>query len=199
MGPITVFDKSFLQSLTVDESVFFDHFFNPVTSPLFFIETLADLEKAVRQGRTPEREVTLRDQIDESVHSDRLIAALCTTFSILALLLTCVGLYGALAFNVARRTGEIGIRMALGAHPRDILQSVLGQGMRLTVTGLVLGIVAALSAGSLLTSILFGVKQTDPLVFLAVSAVLLSAAVLACYLPARRAMHLDPLSALRHE
>ncbi|MGA7853414.1 MAG: FtsX-like permease family protein [Candidatus Acidiferrales bacterium] len=199
MGPITVFDKSFLQSLTVDESVFFDHFFNPVTSPLFFIETLADLEKAVRQGRTPEQEVTLRDQIDESLHSDRLIAALCTTFSILALLLTCVGLYGALAFNVARRTGEIGIRMALGAHPRDILQSVLGQGMRLTVTGLVLGIVAALSAGSLLTSILFGVKQTDPLVFLAVSAVLLSAAVLACYLPARRAMHLDPLSALRHE
>lgn len=199
MGPITVFDKSFLQSLTVDESVFFDHFFNPVTSPLFFIETLADLEKAVRQGRTPEQEVTLRDQIDESLHSDRLIAALCTTFSILALLLTCVGLYGALAFNVARRTGEIGIRMALGAHPRDILQLVLGQGMRLTVTGLVLGIVAALSAGSLLTSILFGVKQTDPLVFLAVSAVLLSAAVLACYLPARRAMHLDPLSALRHE
>jgi putative ABC transport system permease protein len=142
---------------------------------------------------------TLRDHIDESLHSDRLIAALCTTFSILALLLTCVGLYGALAFNVARRTGEIGIRMALGAHPRDILQLVLGQAMRLTLTGLVLGIVAALSAGSLLASILFGVKQTDPLVFLAVSAVLLSAAALACYLPAHRAMHLDPLSALRQE
>jgi predicted permease len=142
---------------------------------------------------------TLRDHIDESLHSDRLVAALCTTFSILALLLTCVGLYGALAFNVARRTGEIGIRMALGAHPRDILRLILSQAMRLTLTGLVLGIVAALSAGSLLASILFGVKQTDSLVFLAVSGVLLSAAALACYLPARRAMHLDPLSALRQE
>jgi ABC-type antimicrobial peptide transport system permease subunit len=70
---------------------------------------------------------TLREQVDESLHSDRLIAALCATFSILALILTCVGLYGALAFNVARRTSEIGIRMALDAHPRDIFQLVIGQ------------------------------------------------------------------------
>jgi predicted permease len=142
---------------------------------------------------------TLREQIDESLHADRLIAALCATFSTLALVLTCVGLYGALAFNVARRTNEIGIRMALGAHPRDIFLLVVGQGMRLTVTGLVLGAVAALSAGSLVTSLLFGVRQTDPLAFLAVSAALLSAAVLASYLPARRAMRLDPMSALRDE
>ncbi len=81
--------------------------------------------------------------------------------------------------------------MALGAHPRDIFLLVVGQGMRLTVTGLVLGVVAALSAGSLLTSLLFGVRQTDPLAFLAVSAALLSAAVLPSYLPARRAMRLD--------
>lgn len=142
---------------------------------------------------------TLREQIDESLHSDRLIAALCGAFSALALVLTCVGLYGALAFNVARRTSEIGIRMALGAHPRDIFELVVGQGMRLTLTGLFIGIIAALSASSLLAGILFGVKQTDPLTFLAVSAVLLSAAVVACYLPARRAMRLDPMSALRDE
>jgi predicted permease len=142
---------------------------------------------------------TLREQVDESLHSDRLIAALCATFSILALILTCVGLYGALAFDVARRTTEIGIRMALGAHPRDIFQLVVGQGVRLTVTGLAVGIVAALSAGSLLASLLFGVAQTDPLTFLVVSVVLLSAAVLAGYLPARRAMRLDPMSALRDE
>jgi len=92
-----------------------------------------------------------------------------------------------------------GIRIALGARPRDIFYLVVGQGMRLTVTGLVLGVLAALSAGSLLTSLPFGVRGTDPMAFLAVSAILLFAAILACYLPARRAMRLDPMSALRDE
>jgi putative ABC transport system permease protein len=142
---------------------------------------------------------TLRERVDESLHSDRLIAALCTTFSLLALVLTCVGLYGALAFNVARRTSEIGIRIALGARRRDIFGLVVGQGLRLTVIGSVLGIVAALAAGSLLASMLFAVKQTDPLTFLGVSIVLLSAAVLACYIPAHRAMRVDPMIALRYE
>ena len=142
---------------------------------------------------------TLREQVDDSLHPDRLIAALCGTFSILALVLTCVGLYGALAFHVARRTSEIGVRMALGAHPQDIFRLVVGQGMRLTVSGLVLGIIAAVGATSPLASLLFGVKRTDPLAFLGVSAVLLFAAGLACYLPARRAMRVDPMTALRDE
>jgi macrolide transport system ATP-binding/permease protein len=142
---------------------------------------------------------TLREQVDESLHSDRLIAVLCATFSILALVLTCVGLYGALAFNVARRTSEIGVRMALGANQRDIFRLVVGRGLRLTVAGLLLGIVAALGTGSLLGSMLFAVKQTDPLTFLGVSIVLLCAAVLACYIPARRAMRVDPMVALRYE
>jgi len=142
---------------------------------------------------------TLREQVDESLHPDRLIAALCGTFSILALVLTCVGLYGALAFHVARRTSEIGVRVALGAHPRDIFRLVVGQGMRLTVSGLVLGIIATVGATSPLASLLFGVKRTDPLAFLGVSAVLLFAAGLACYLPARRAMRVDPITALRDE
>jgi putative ABC transport system permease protein len=90
-------------------------------------------------------------------------------------------------------------RMALGARPRDIFYLVVGQGMRLTVTGLVLGVLAGLGAGSLLTSLLFGVRQADPMAFLAVSAILLSAAILACYLAARGAMRLDPMSALRGE
>jgi macrolide transport system ATP-binding/permease protein len=142
---------------------------------------------------------TLREQVDESLHFDRLIAALCTTFSLLALVLTCVGLYGTLAFNVARRTSEIGIRIALGARRRDIFRLVVGQGLRLTAIGSLLGIVAVLGAGSLLESMLFAVKQTDPLTFLGVSIVLLSAAVLASYIPARRAMRVDPTVALRHE
>jgi predicted permease len=142
---------------------------------------------------------SLREQVDESLHSDRLIAALCAAFSILALVLTCVGLYGALAFNLARRTSEIGIRMALGANQRDIFRLVVGQGLRLTIAGLILGIVAALGTGSLLGSMLFAVKQTDPLTFLGVSIALLCAAALACYIPARRAMRVDPMVALRYE
>ena len=142
---------------------------------------------------------SLREQVDESLHSDRLIAALCAAFSILALVLTCVGLYGALTFNLARRTSEIGIRMALGANQRDIFRLVVGQGLRLTIAGLILGIVAALGTGSLLGSMLFAVKQTDPLTFLGVSIALLCAAALACYIPARRAMRVDPMVALRYE
>jgi macrolide transport system ATP-binding/permease protein len=141
----------------------------------------------------------LREQVDESLHSDRLIAALCATFSTLALGLTCIGLYGALAFNIARRTSEIGIRMALGANQRDIFRLVVGQGLRLTIAGLILGIVVALRTGSLLGSVLFAVKQTDPLTFFGVSIALLCAAVLACYIPARRAMRVDPMIALRYE
>ncbi|HXN98504.1 MAG TPA: ABC transporter permease [Candidatus Acidoferrales bacterium] len=142
---------------------------------------------------------TLREQVDESLHPDRLIAALCGTFSILALVLTCVGLYGTLAFHVAQRTSEIGVRMALGAHPRDIFRLVVGQGMRLTVSGLVLGVIVAVSATSPLASLLFGVKRTDPLAFLGVSVLLLFAASLACYIPARRAIRVDPMTALRDE
>jgi macrolide transport system ATP-binding/permease protein len=141
----------------------------------------------------------LREQVDESLHSDRLIAALCATFSTLALGLTCIGLYGALAFNIAGRTSEIGIRMALGANQRDIFRLVVGQGLRLTIAGLILGIVVALRTGSLLGSVLFAVKQTDPLTFFGVSIALLCAAVLACYIPARRAMRVDPMIALRYE
>jgi macrolide transport system ATP-binding/permease protein len=142
---------------------------------------------------------TLREQVDESIHSDRLIASLCAAFSILALALTCVGLYGTLAFRVARRTGEIGIRLALGARPRDIFRLVIAHGMRLTLVGILLGVLAALGAGSLLANLLFGVKSADPPALLGVSIVLLFSTFLACYVPARRAMSVDPMAALRDE
>jgi len=113
--------------------------------------------------------------------------------------LTGVGLYGLLAFEVARRTGEIGIRSALGARPRDIFRLVVGRGLRLTATGIVLGIFGAVAAGSLFAKFLFGVQQTDSLTFLVVSITLFAAAFLACYIPARRAMRVDPMVALRYE
>jgi predicted permease len=142
---------------------------------------------------------TLREQVDESLHPERLIAALCAIFSLVALSLTCVGLYGLLAFDIARRTGEIGIRMALGARRTDILRLVVGQGMRWTGSGMILGIFAALAAGSLIASLLFGIRKTDPLTFLGVAVVLFIAAALACYIPARRASRVDPMVALRYE
>jgi putative ABC transport system permease protein len=142
---------------------------------------------------------TLRDVIDESLHDDRLIAALCSIFSSLALVLSCVGLYGTLSFSVVRRTSEIGVRMALGARPENIFALVIGQGMRLVIVGLVIGAAGALASASLLAKLLFGVKGADPVTFVGVSVVLIVAAILACYLPARRAMRVDPMTALRYE
>ena len=142
---------------------------------------------------------TLREQVDESLHSDRLIATLCGIFSLLALVLTCLGLYGVLAFDVARRTSEIGIRLTLGANPADIFRLIVGQGIAVTIAGVVLGIAGGVSASSLIASFLFGVHHTDPLTFIAVAAALFVAAVTACCLPARRAMRVAPVVALRNE
>lgn len=142
---------------------------------------------------------TLRQQVDETLHQDFLVAGLCSVFSALALLLSCVGLYGTLSFSVARRTNEIGVRMALGATPRDIFHLVVGQGMKLTVVGLLLGTSGAIAAGSLLASLLFRVKAVDPLTIGAVAVIFATAAILACAIPARRAMRVDPMAALREE
>jgi ABC-type antimicrobial peptide transport system permease subunit len=142
---------------------------------------------------------TVREQVDETLHQDRLIATLCGIFSLLALVLTCVGLYGTLSFSVVRRTNEIGVRMALGARPGNIFALVIGQGMRLVIVGLVIGAAGALASASLLAKLLFGVKGADPVTFVGVSVLLIVAAILACYLPARRAMRVDPMVALRYE
>ena len=158
-------------------------------------ETLHSLDSSV----TVTSIKTLRQQVDESLHPERLVSALCSVFSLLALTLSCVGLYGILAFQVARRTSEIGVRMALGAHPANIFRLIVLHGMRLTIAGSVLGVFAVLSISSVLTSFLFGLKPTDPLAYLGVSVVLLFSAFIACYIPARRAMAVDPITALRDE
>ena len=142
---------------------------------------------------------TLREQVDESLHQDRLIAALCGVFSGLALGLTCVGLFGLLSFSVARRISEIGVRMALGARPRDVFRLVIGNGMQLVLAGLIVGAAGAAAATSLLKGILFHVKRADPIALGGVAVLLAFAALLACYLPARRAARIDPLRALRNE
>jgi putative ABC transport system permease protein len=129
----------------------------------------------------------------------RMGALLFATFGGVALLLALIGVYGVNAYMVARRTREIGVRMAIGADRRDVLRLFLREGLLLTGAGLALGLVLAGLVARLMRGMLFEVSPFDPLVFGVASALLAGAALLACYLPARRATRIDPLLALRHE
>ncbi|MGB7023265.1 MAG: ABC transporter permease [Candidatus Acidiferrales bacterium] len=142
---------------------------------------------------------TLTAQIDDEMFNDRLVAILSISLALLAALLAALGLYGVLSYVVARRTREIGIRMALGGQRADILRLVLGQGAQLTVIGGVVGIVAALALARLMSSLLFGVSANDPLTFVGVAVLLGIVSGAACYIPARRAVRVDPIVALRYE
>jgi ABC-type antimicrobial peptide transport system permease subunit len=115
------------------------------------------------------------------------------------LLLTGLGIYGVISYMVSERTHEIGIRMALGAEGRSILRMVLRQGLGLALAGAVVGLIGALIVSNLMSGLLYGVRPTDPLTFAGVTVLLICVAVLACYIPARRALRIDPLVALRHE
>ena len=142
---------------------------------------------------------TLESLMARNVAERRFQTWLLTLFSALALLLAAVGIYGLLHQSVALRTREIGTRMALGAQPRDVLWLVVGQGMSLALCGIGVGSLAALALTRVLANLLFGVTATDPTTFIAAPLVLLLVALLACYLPARRATKVDPMLALRHE
>ena len=142
---------------------------------------------------------TLVAQINDSLVPERLITWLSTIFGLLATLLAAVGLYGVVAFSVTRRTREIGVRIALGAMPGNVLWLFLKQMAVLVGTGVIIGIGGALAATRLLSTMLYDVKPADPLAFIAAGAVLIATATLAAYLPARRATRVDPMTALRYE
>jgi ABC-type antimicrobial peptide transport system permease subunit len=137
--------------------------------------------------------------VADSISNKRFTMTLLGVFALLALLLASVGIYGVLSYLVGQRTKEIGVRMALGAQKFDVLRMVLKDGARMTLIGIVLGLVGALGLTRLMRSMLYGVKPTDPLTFISVAAVLGTIAMLACYVPARRAMKVDPIEALRHQ
>jgi putative ABC transport system permease protein len=142
---------------------------------------------------------TMDDVVETLVAPRRFKLILLGSFAILALVLGAVGLYGVMSYAVTERTHEIGVRMALGAEGNDVLKLVMGQGFKLTLMGVGLGIAGALALTRFLSSLLYGVKPTDPLTFGAVSFMLVAVALLASYIPARRAARVDPMVALRHE
>lgn len=137
--------------------------------------------------------------IDQTISQQIAFAKLCVGFAILALTITCIGLYGTVSYNVARRTGEIGIRMALGAYSGNVIRMVLSEISLLAAAGLAAGMVVALAVSKFVESFLYGIKRNDPASLLAAAAILFGAAFLGAYAPARRASRIDPMVALRHE
>jgi putative ABC transport system permease protein len=142
---------------------------------------------------------TMDQLLADSLSRSRFTMLLLGIFSAVALVLAAVGIYGLIAYSVTQRTQELGIRIALGAQRRDVLRLVLAQGTRLTLLGVALGVFAALVLSRLLATLLFNVSATDPLTFAGVTALLAVVALLACFIPARRATRVDPIVALRYE
>ena len=179
------------------------------SSAIFAFRTVGDSRPAMASLRTLVTEIdpavrvhsvrTMDNVVDASVRQERVLAQLGSFFSMFALALACLGLYGVLSFAVVQRTREIGVRIAVGAQSWDVLSLVVRQGLKLVFFGSVLGIVGALVATRLVSSFLYGVTTTDPVTFVGVSLLLIVVAVLASYIPARRATKVDPMVALRYE
>jgi predicted permease len=165
--------------------------------------TIAGGIRQVVREMDPKVEVTelqtMKALIDDQMFRERSLSSLVGFFSLLALGLACLGLYGTLSYSVVRRTREIGVRMALGARRQTVLSLVLRQGLKLVLIGIGIGLGAALAATRLVSSLLYGVAATDPLTFVGVSLLLIGVSLIACALPARRAAGIDPMMALRCE
>jgi putative ABC transport system permease protein len=169
------------------------------SDPYGLAKPIADAVRSVDKAVPAYRAQTVEEYLDGTIAIPRFNTLLLGVFAGLALVLTAVGLYGVISYSVAQRTHEIGIRMALGGQAGDMLRLVVGQGLRLALAGVGLGIVAALFFTRFTSSLLFGITPADPISYAGVVFLLLSVVLLACYIPARRAMRVDPMVALRYE
>ena len=167
--------------------------------PGALVAALREAVRSVDSNLPLTRIKTQVEQADQTLRMERLFARLLTFFGLLALLLAGIGLYGVMAYSVAQRTQEIGIRLALGAQGWDVLRLVIGQGMILALIGVAIGIGGAIGLTRLMKTLLYGVSATDPLTFVVIALVLTTVALLACWIPARRAAKVDPMIALRCE
>lgn len=167
--------------------------------PLAYVSAVREIMRRADSRVPLSRVRTQAAEINQTINQEIIFARLCSAFAILALVIACVGLYGTVSYNVARRTGEIGIRMALGAQRRHVLQMILRQVLALAAAGLAIGLPVALGVSKLVASFLFEMKPNDAHVLASVAGILAVAAMLAGYAPARRASRVDPMDALRHE
>ncbi len=199
------------ESLTEDsrQTSFFPHHIFPWTPLTLAVQAKADPATLLGPIRQEVAEMdadlpvyalkTMEEYVGDAMAGTRFAMLLIAIFAAVALALATVGLYGVLSYAVRQRTQEIGIRMAFGAEGGNILRLIVGRGVLLILTGLGLGLIAALGLTRTLSSILFGVAPTDPLTFFGISALLLAVATLACYVPARRATLVNPMDSLRAE
>ena len=167
--------------------------------PAGLAEAVRRAVRAVNPDAPVFRVRTMEDVISASTAAGRFNTILMTVFAVVALLMAAIGLYGVMSYSVTQRTHEIGVRMALGAQKRDVSRLVVGQGMILTLAGVVLGLGAAYALTRFMATLLFGISPTDPVTFAVIALLLTVIAFVACYLPARRATKVDPMIALRYE
>jgi putative ABC transport system permease protein len=168
-------------------------------APLALVPAVRDQARQVSRDLLVARVRTMEDQVDSSLVRERALMLLTSAFAIVAAILTCIGLYGVMSFQVARRTREIGIRLALGETPRSVLAGILRRTTRLSVIGIAVGLVCAVVAARLISAFLYGLSPQDPLTLATVALCLVAAALLAGWLPARHAARIDPLVAIRSE
>lgn len=169
------------------------------SDPLDMVTPIKNALLSMDKDQAPANIRTMAEVVSASIARPRFNMLLITAFAFIGMVLAIVGIYGVISYSVTQRTHEIGIRMALGARPYDIMRLILKQGLRLSGVGVGLGLAAALALTRLMSSLLYSVSAIDPVTFLLLSAVLISIALIACYIPARRAMRVDPMHALRYD
>jgi predicted permease len=170
-----------------------------VLPPMSLVPAVRQAVADIDQNLPIERFTTQKLELKESLAQERLYASLCGSLALLALALSCIGLYGIMAYNVTRRTGEMGIRKALGGQPFDVAWPILGEALKLTAIGIAIGLPVALALVRVIRGIFYGIEPYDPLTMASAVVIMITVAALAAWIPARRAAKIDPMEALRYE